>query len=177
MKVIKVISILFLIFLNTLVVQHVLAKNNDLSEDCIESIELERNKFHGVVMQDVLSSYDIKINEIDEVLTYDINDLRKISILTGKTESHLESIIQQFETISFGHKKLYFFNKDFDHAFVMYKNPQYNNVMVKMKRGEEKWSVEETKVVEGKKIDFKKVDCKDEHIINKGFNGLFKGLD
>lgn len=158
-------------------IPHVIAKSKNLSDDCIESIEEEKSKFEEKVMKDVLSSYNVKLEDMEEVISYDIHDLRKISLLTGKTETHMKSIFQQFESISLGQKQLFFFNGDLNTAFIFYKNPQYKNVMIKMNRGDDKWSVAESKVVEGKKINFNKKNCKDEHIINQGFNGLFKGLD
>jgi hypothetical protein len=172
------ISIAFLFaYLCISTIPNVFAKSKPLSEDCIASIAEEKSKFEEAVMKDVLSSYNMKLEEIEEVISYDIHDLRKISILTGKTESHMKSIFQQFESISLGQKQLFFFNGDVNTAYIFYKNPQYKNVMIKMARGDDKWSVAETKIVEGKKINFKKENCKDEHIINQGFNGLFKGLD
>ena len=174
----KLVSILLIsAFIYSVFLPHVFAKQPEIKEDCVQKIVVEKEKFQQKVMDEVLATYNIDLEKEEQVISYDINDLRKISILTGRNETSLEGIYQQFESISLGQKQLFFLNGNTDIAYILYKDPQYNNVMIKLTRGEGKWNVEETLVKEGEKINFTKENCKDEHIINKGFNGLFKGLN
>ena len=174
----KIISILLISSLiYSVCLPHVFAKQQEVKEDCAQKIGLEKEKFEQKVMDDVLETYNIDLSQEKQVISYDINDLRKISLLTGKSETSLEGIYQQFESISLGQKQLLFLNGNTDMAYILYKDPQYKNIMITLTRGEGKWNVNETQVKEGEKIDFTKENCKDEHIINKGFNGIFRGLN
>jgi len=172
-----IVGLIVVVSLFTVFLPHTYATQTELNQDCKDKIEYERGKFQEKVMADVFETYDFPIGDEEKMISYDIHDLRKLSILTGVKDPHLESVYQQFENVSLGQKQLYFFNEDFMNAYILYKDPQYNNVMIQLNRDDGTWSVKETKVKEGSKIDFTKTDCKDEHVINKGYKGLFRGLN
>ena len=119
-------------------------KNNDCSSN-----------FNKRILDDIKESFpELKIlqekQEIGKVAKYDYNDFHKAIIIEGRETTHIKSLLPLFSGASLGNRHLFIVSGEealppkYDNSFIgymVYKQTDGTNVMIKLRRSENAWEV------------------------------------
>ncbi len=112
------------------------------------------------MFDDVINSYHYlnKEKDDDEVFYFTMEDLEHIINLIGESNESIDSLNQFFIGESMGERRLYFFGEP-KYSYLLYKDTSHNNVLVKLKRMDDKWVEVSKKVKNGKVIELDLPKC------------------
>lgn len=113
------------------------------------------------VQKDIQASYPFlkDLRKKENAWSYDYKDLIKMSLPIGKKDPHLDSLISLFSGTSIGERRLVITSEEYSEkwgnsltGYIFYKEINGRNVLLKIKRGPEKWEVVEKRKVLGRYI-------------------------
>ncbi|MBU8917783.1 hypothetical protein BGM25_17250 [Bacillus sp. FJAT-29953] len=119
------------------------------------------------VQEDIQTSYPFLKNLMkkDNAWNYDYEDLIKMGLPIGKKDSHLDSLISLFSGTYIGEKRLIITSGKYSEkwgnsftGYIFYKEINGLNVLIKIKRGPEKWEVVEKSKVRGRYITLREIN-------------------
>ncbi|WP_077213340.1 hypothetical protein [Bacillus dakarensis] len=147
--------------------------NKNGTDECQQMLDEARQEYIKLVMNDVLSSFDlIKGNNSDQYTYFTAYDIWKNQVLMGENEMY-SSLKKLMAGTYRGEKRLYFFDRNPESGYILYKNVDNQNVMVKINRTENEWVIAEEKVKPGKSISLETINCDEDHFMQKMFDNLY----
>lgn len=129
-------------------------------EDCMTQLNNE-------IQKDINKSFPLveQIEGKNNTWRYTYDDISKMVSKMGKRNSHLESLMAIFYGSSIGDRQLIIIknnhNKDIDNAssgYLFYKVLNGTNILLELKRGDEKWEVVKKRRVRGKYITLEQIN-------------------
>ncbi|WP_216629059.1 hypothetical protein [Cytobacillus massiliigabonensis] len=149
-------------------------EENKLEIDCERKKDIRNKEYNEQVMEDIFSSFGHKYEEIiDQSMYLTMIDLMKYTVLTGKQVKQLESLKDHVSGEAIGEKRIYFFHGDPNTAYIFYKEKSSNNIVIHLKREENKWIILDKQVKKGKKIKYIQEKCEDDYFMKRMFHNLY----
>ncbi|MEO2075959.1 MAG: hypothetical protein ABGX20_11365 [Bacillus sp. (in: firmicutes)] len=157
----KLLIILTLILMNTFLNFNVTyASDNSLKNDECSSNLNKR------ILDDTQGSFpELKIlqekQETGKVTKYNLDDFHKAIIIEGRESSHIKSLLPLFSGTSLGDRHLFIVSGEealppkYDNSFIgylIYKQTDGANVMIKLRRTDKVWEVVSKQKVAGRRI-------------------------
>lgn len=150
------------------------ASNNSLNIDECSS------NFNKRILDDIKGSFpELKIlqekQETGKVTKYDYYDIHKAIIIEGRETTHIRSLLPLFSGTSLGIRHLFIVSGEealppkYDNSFIgymVYKQTDGTNVLIKLRRSDKAWEVGSKQKVAGRIILHNK-ECLDKLINNK----------
>lgn len=141
------------------------AEKPELSQECMEKMQYRDVKRNKLIMEDIISSFKLDIDEsgYDE-LTYENLDTAHLIYGGRVDDSYYSSLKKVFETSTEwtqGEPKLYI--KPLT-AYFLYKKEDNTNVMVLLKLKDKKWEITKKKEIKGKEVKYNRVKCEHEYL-------------
>ncbi|MDN3019613.1 hypothetical protein PH210_25950 [Paenibacillus sp. BSR1-1] len=162
-KTIILISCLFVSF--SIPSLHAHADFPRLTAECKEMAKLRDDQFTTLVMKDIISGFNLDIDDSSYIEITD-RDLDAANLIYGGKENddYYNSLKQHFIVASRGKPRLFVRPKE---LYLLYKEPDNTNVMVHFKLQDSRWDVIERKKMSGKEIPYKLLDCEIEYLNKK----------
>ena len=126
------------------------------------------NNLNQRILHDIKESFpELSILDRDKgrVTQYTMDDLHKVIIIEGRETSHLKSLLPLFTGSNQGERRLFIVSGEkavppkYENSFVgylLYKEEDGTNVMVKLRRSDSSWDVVSTRRVSGERMFFSK---------------------
>lgn len=174
MKKVVLLSICILVMTLPIHVKPSLAgKNEQIEEECKRKIKETREEYSRLVTNDVLHSFDLFNNEdMENYIYFTARDLWKNQFLVGNNEM-FNSLKKLMAGSYRGEKRLYFIERNPNIGYILFRNVDNQNVMVKVHRGENEWVEVEKKIKKGKQFAMEEIKCGDQHFMQKMFDNLY----
>ncbi|WP_226670539.1 hypothetical protein [Metabacillus litoralis] len=136
-----------------------------LSPECIKKMEKRDEQFTSLIMSDVISSFDLDIDE-HSYIEVTSRDLDAANMIYGGKEKddYYNSLMQHFNVASRGKPRLFIKPQE---AYLLYKEPDYTDVMIHLELKGSKWEVIDQKKKKGNEIEYKQIKCEKEYIKKK----------
>lgn len=122
------------------------------------------NNFYQKILHDIKTSFpELSILDRDKgrVTHYTMDDLHKVIIIEGRETSHLKSLLPLFTGSNQGERRLFIVSggkaipPKYDNSFVgylLYKELDGTNVMIKLRRSDTSWDVVNIGKVSGERM-------------------------
>ncbi|MED1270136.1 hypothetical protein P4U03_26980 [Bacillus mycoides] len=145
------------IFILCVSIQHVVHSQSNaprLSSDCLEESKIRDEKYVKNIMNDIISTFDLKIDE-NSFWEISKRDLEAAHLMYGgrENDSYYNSLTKVYDSGGYrGEPRLFVKAQE---AFLLYKEIDDTNVMKHLKLEKGEWIVTETKKKPGKIVEYK----------------------
>ncbi|MEK4743105.1 MULTISPECIES: hypothetical protein [Bacillus] len=154
------------IFILCVSIQHVVHSQSNaprLSSDCLEESKIRDEKYVKNIMNDIISTFDLKIDE-NSFWEISKRDLEAAHLMYGgrENDSYYNSLTKVYDSGGYrGEPRLFVKAQE---AFLLYKEIDDTNVMKHLKLEKGEWIVTETKKKPGKIVEYKPLQCEKDYL-------------
>ncbi|ABY44017.1 conserved exported hypothetical protein [Bacillus mycoides] len=152
------------VFILCVSIQHVVHSQSNapgLSSDCLEESKIRDEKYVKNIMNDIISTFDLKIDE-NSFWEISKRDLEAAHLMYGgrENDSYYNSLTKVYDSGGYrGEPRLFVKAQE---AFLLYKEIDDTNVMKRLNLEKGEWIVTETKKKQGKIVEYKPLQCEKE---------------
>ncbi|EJS06264.1 hypothetical protein CQ058_04135 [Bacillus sp. MYb56] len=145
------------VFILCVSIQHVVHSQSNaprLSSDCLEESKIRDEKYVKNIMNDIISTFDLKIDE-NSFLEVSKRDLEAAHLMYGgrENDSYYNSLTKVYDSGGYrGEPRLFVKAQE---AFLLYKEIDDTNVMKRLNLEKGEWIVTETKKKQGKIVEYR----------------------
>jgi hypothetical protein len=154
------------VFILCVSIQHVVHSQSNaprLSSDCLEESKIRDEKYVKNIMNDIISTFDLKIDE-NSFWEVSKRDLEAEHLMYGgrENDSYYNSLTKVYDSGGYrGEPRLFVKAQE---AFLLYKEIDDTNVMKHLKLEKGEWIVTETKKKPGKIVEYKPLQCEKDYL-------------
>lgn len=154
------------IFILCVSIQHVVHSQSNaprLSSDCLEESKIRDEKYVKNIMNDIISTFDLKIDE-NSFWEISKRDLEAAHLMYGgrENDSYYNSLTKVYDSGGYrGEPRLFVKAQE---AFLLYKEIDDTNVMKHLKLEKGEWIVTETKKKQGKIVEYRPLQCEKDYL-------------
>lgn len=154
------------IFILCVSIQHVVHSQSNaprLSSDCLEESKIRDEKYVKNIMNDIISTFDLKIDE-NSFWEISKRDLEAAHLMYGgrENDSYYNSLTKVYDSGGYrGEPRLFVKAQE---AFLLYKEIDDTNVMKRLNLEKGEWIVTETKKKQGKIVEYKPLQCEKDYL-------------
>lgn len=154
------------VFILCVSIQHVVHSQSNaprLSSDCLEESKIRDEKYVKNIMNDIISTFDLKIDE-NSFWEISKRDLEAAHLMYGgrENDSYYNSLTKVYDSGGYrGEPRLFVKAQE---AFLLYKEIDDTNVMKHLKLEKGEWIVTETKKKPGKIVEYKPLQCEKDYL-------------
>ncbi|THE13658.1 hypothetical protein E1I69_07020 [Bacillus timonensis] len=136
-----------------------------LSPECLRKMEERDKHFNKLIMQEIIANFKLDINE-RSYLEMSPRELLAANMVYGgwENDSYFNSINKHFIGEFRGEPRLFIKPQE---AFVLYKDPDNNDVMIHLKLIGTIWGVIDQKKKKGNEIEYKEMKCEKKYFKKK----------
>ncbi|MEK4579069.1 hypothetical protein [Bacillus sp. FSL R12-0074] len=149
------------VFILCVSIQHVVHSQSNaprLSSDCLEESKIRDEKYVKNIMNDIISTSDLKIDE-NSFWEISKRDLEAAHLMYGgrENDSYYNSLTKVYDSGGYrGEPRLFVKAQE---AFLLYKEIDDTNVMKRLNLEKGEWIVTETKKKQGKIVEYRPLQC------------------
>ncbi|KIV76171.1 hypothetical protein SZ39_0565 [Bacillus mycoides] len=154
------------IFILCVSIQHVVHSQSNaprLSSDCLEESKIRDEKYVKNIMNDIISTFDLKIDE-NSFWEISKRDLEAAHLMYGgrENDSYYNSLTKVYDSGGYrGEPRLFVKAQE---AFLLYKEIDDTNVMKRLNLEKGEWIVTETKKKQGKIVEYRPLQCEKDYL-------------
>ncbi|MGU3369653.1 hypothetical protein [Bacillus mycoides] len=154
------------IFILCVSIQHVVHSQSNaprLSSDCLEESKIRDEKYVKNIMNDIISTFDLKIDE-NSFWEISKRDLEAAHLMYGgrENDSYYNSLTRVYDSGGYrGEPRLFVKAQE---AFLLYKEIDDTNVMKRLNLEKGEWIVTETKKKQGKIVEYRPLQCEKDYL-------------
>lgn len=154
------------VFILCVSIQHVVHSQSNaprLSSDCLEESKIRDEKYVKNIMNDIISTFDLKIDE-NSFLEVSKRDLEATHLMYGgrENDSYYNSLTKVYDSGGYrGEPRLFVKAQE---AFLLYKEIDDTNVMKRLNLEKGEWIVTETKKKQGKIVEYRPLQCEKDYL-------------
>ncbi|MGW6150052.1 hypothetical protein ACWFN4_21730 [Bacillus mycoides] len=154
------------VFILCVSIQHVVHSQSNaprLSSDCLEESKIRDEKYVKNIMNDIISTFDLKIDE-NSFWEVSKRDLEAAHLMYGGRvdDSYYNSLTKIYDSGGYrGEPRLFVRAQE---AFLLYKEIDDTNVMKHLNLEKGEWIVTETKKKQGKIVEYKPLQCEKDYL-------------
>ncbi|MEK5202578.1 hypothetical protein NST55_14835 [Bacillus sp. FSL R10-2789] len=154
------------VFILCVSIQHVVHSQSNaprLSSDCLEESEIRDEKYVKNIMNDIISTFDLKIDE-NSFWEISKRDLEAAHLMYGgrENDSYYNSLTKVYDSGGYrGEPRLFVKAQE---AFLLYKEIDDTNVMKRLNLEKGEWIVTETKKKQGKIVEYRPLQCEKDYL-------------
>ncbi|EJP99543.1 hypothetical protein ACQKFK_21715 [Bacillus mycoides] len=154
------------VFILCVSIQHVVHSQSNaprLSSDCLEESKIRDEKYVKNIMNDIISTFDLKIDE-NSFWEISKRDLEAAHLMYGgrENDSYYNSLTKVYDSGGYrGEPRLFVKAQE---AFLLYKEIDDTNVMKRLNLEKGEWIVTETKKKQGKIVEYKPLQCEKDYL-------------
>ncbi|WP_242309585.1 hypothetical protein [Bacillus cereus group sp. BfR-BA-01331] len=154
------------VFILCVSIQHVVHSQSNaprLSSDCLEESKIRDEKYVKNIMNDIISTFDLKIDE-NSFWEVSKRDLEAAHLMYGgrENDSYYNSLTKVYDSGGYrGEPRLFVKAQE---AFLLYKEIDDTNVMKRLNLEKGEWIVTETKKKQGKIVEYKPLQCEKDYL-------------
>ncbi|EJR35294.1 hypothetical protein ABEY48_07295 [Bacillus mycoides] len=154
------------VFILCVSIQHVVHSQSNaprLSSDCLEESKIRDEKYVKNIMNDIISTFDLKIDE-NSFLEVSKRDLEAAHLMYGgrENDSYYNSLTKVYDSGGYrGEPRLFVKAQE---AFLLYKEIDDTNVMKRLNLEKGEWIVTETKKKQGKIVEYRPLQCEKDYL-------------
>ena len=154
------------VFILCVSIQHVVHSQSNaprLSSDCLEESKIRDEKYVKNIMNDIISTFDLKIDE-NSFWEVSKRDLEAAHLMYGGRvdDSYYNSLTKVYDSGGYrGEPRLFVKAQE---AFLLYKEIDDTNVMKRLNLEKGEWIVTETKKKQGKIVEYKPLQCEKDYL-------------
>ena len=154
------------VFILCVSIQHVVHSQSNaprLSSDCLEESKIRDEKYVKNIMNDIISTFDLKIDE-NSFWEIGKRDLEAAHLMYGGRvdDSYYNSLTKVYDSGGYrGEPRL--FVKPLE-AFLLYKEIDDTNVIKRLELEKGEWIVTETKKKQGKIVEYRPLQCEKDYL-------------
>ncbi|MBW3494526.1 hypothetical protein [Bacillus sp. FDAARGOS_1420] len=154
------------VFILCVSIQHVVHSQSNaprLSSDCLEESKIRDEKYVKNIMNDIISTFDLKIDE-NSFREISKRDLEAAHLMYGgrENDSYYNSLTKVYDSGGYrGEPRLFVKAQE---AFLLYKEIDDTNVMKRLNLEKGEWIVTETKKKQGKIVEYKPLQCEKDYL-------------
>ncbi|WP_233154308.1 hypothetical protein, partial [Bacillus mycoides] len=147
-------------------IQHVVHSQSNaprLSSDCLEESKIRDEKYVKNIMNDIISTFDLKIDE-NSFWEISKRDLEAAHLMYGgrENDSYYNSLTKVYDSGGYrGEPRLFVKAQE---AFLLYKEIDDTNVMKRLNLEKGEWIVTETKKKQGKIVEYRPLQCEKDYL-------------
>ena len=136
-----------------------------LTPECMEQRKARDEQFTQQVIKDVISSFQLDIDE-HQYIEVSARDLDAANMIYGGKEKdeYYDSLKKHFFVATRGNPRLFVRPQE---AYVLYKKPDNTNVMVHLKLEKARWEVTGRNKKKGREIPYKLLPCEIDYLKKK----------
>ncbi|WP_377865249.1 hypothetical protein [Bacillus sp. R86525] len=157
------------VFILCVSIQHVVHSQSNaprLSSDCLEESKIRDEKYVKNIMNDIISTFDLKIDE-NNFWEVSKRDLEAAHLMYGgrENDSYYNSLTKVYDSGGYrGEPRLFVKAQE---ALLLYKEIDDTNVMKRLSLEKGEWIVTETKKKQGKIVEYKPLQCEKDYLKKK----------
>ncbi|MEK5247059.1 hypothetical protein EXW39_15285 [Bacillus mycoides] len=154
------------VFILCVSIQHVVHSQSNaprLSSDCLEESKIRDEKYVKNIMNDIISTFDLKIDE-NSFWEVSKRDLEAAHLMYGgrENDSYYNSLTKVYDSGGYrGEPRLFVKAQE---AFLLYKEIDDTNVMKRLNLEKGEWIVTETKKKQGKIVEYRPLQCEKDYL-------------
>ncbi|PGA12189.1 hypothetical protein [Bacillus mycoides] len=154
------------VFILCVSIQHVVHSQSNaprLSSDCLEESKIRDEKYVKNIMNDIISTFDLKIDE-NSFWEISKRDLEAAHLMYGGrgNDSYYNSLTKVYDSGGYrGEPRLFVKAQE---AFLLYKEIDDTNVMKRLNLEKGEWIVTETKKKQGKIVEYRPLQCEKDYL-------------
>ncbi|MED4683984.1 hypothetical protein P9452_09845 [Bacillus mycoides] len=154
------------VFILCVSIQHVVHSQSNaprLSSDCLEESKIRDEKYVKNIMNDIISTFDLKIDE-NSFWEISKRDLEAAHLMYGgrENDSYYNSLTKVYDSGGYrGEPRLFVKVQE---AFLLYKEIDDTNVMKRLNLEKGEWIVTETKKKQGKIVEYRPLQCEKDYL-------------
>ncbi|WP_241138429.1 hypothetical protein [Bacillus mycoides] len=154
------------VFILCVSIQHVVHSQSNaprLSSDCLEESKIRDEKYVKNIMNDIISTFDLKIDE-NSFWEISKRDLEAAHLMYGgrENDSYYNSLAKVYDSGGYrGEPRLFVKAQE---AFLLYKEIDDTNVMKRLNLEKGEWIVTETKKKQGKIVEYRPLQCEKDYL-------------
>ncbi|MFK4325877.1 hypothetical protein ABH963_003553 [Bacillus sp. RC55] len=154
------------VFILCVSIQHVVHSQSNaprLSSDCLEESKIRDEKYVKNIMNDIISTFDLKIDE-NSFWEISKRDLEAAHLMYGgrENDSYYNSLTKVYDSGGYrGEPRLFVKAQE---AFLLYKEIDDTNVMKRLNLEKGEWIVTETKKKQGKIVEYRPLQCEKNYL-------------
>ncbi|MBK5488336.1 hypothetical protein JFT95_12765 [Bacillus sp. TH17] len=154
------------VFILCVSIQHVVHSQSNaprLSSDCLEESKIRDEKYVKNIMNDIISTFDLKIDE-NSFLEVSKRDLEAAHLMYGgrENDSYYNSLTKVYDSGGYrGEPRLFVKAQE---AFLLYKEIDDTNVMKRLNLEKGEWIVTETKKKQGEIVEYRPLQCEKDYL-------------
>ncbi|KXY32519.1 hypothetical protein AT269_09785 [Bacillus cereus] len=154
------------VFILCVSIQHVVHSQSNaprLSSDCLEESKIRDEKYVKNIMNDIISTFDLKIDE-NSFWEISKRDLEAAHLMYGgrENDSYYNSLTKVYDSGGYrGEPRLFVKEQE---AFLLYKEIDDTNVMKRLNLEKGEWIVTETKKKQGKIVEYRPLQCEKDYL-------------
>ncbi|ETT76399.1 hypothetical protein [Bacillus mycoides] len=154
------------VFILCVSIQHVVHSQSNaprLSSDCLEESKIRDEKYVKNIMNDIISTFDLKIDE-NSFWEISKRDLEAAHLMYGgrENDSYYNSLTKVYDSGGYkGEPRLFVKAQE---AFLLYKEIDDTNVMKRLNLEKGEWIVTETKKKQGKIVEYRPLQCEKDYL-------------
>ncbi|EJQ60132.1 hypothetical protein [Bacillus mycoides] len=154
------------VFILCVSIQHVVHSQSNaprLSSDCLEESKIRDEKHVKNIMNDIISTFDLKIDE-NSFWEISKRDLEAAHLMYGgrENDSYYNSLTKVYDSGGYrGEPRLFVKAQE---AFLLYKEIDDTNVMKRLNLEKGEWIVTETKKKQGKIVEYRPLQCEKDYL-------------
>ncbi|EOO20326.1 MULTISPECIES: hypothetical protein [Bacillus cereus group] len=154
------------VFILCVSIQHVVHSQSNaprLSSDCLEESKIRDEKYVKNIMNDIISTFDLKIDE-NSFWEISKRDLEAAHLMYGgrENDSYYNSLTKIYDSGGYrGEPRLFVRAQE---AFLLYKEIDDTNVMKRLNLEKGEWIVTETKKKQGKIVEYRPLQCEKDYL-------------
>ncbi|MFA2811403.1 hypothetical protein [Bacillus mycoides] len=154
------------VFILSVSIQHVVHSQSNaprLSSDCLEESKIRDEKYVKNIMNDIISTFDLKIDE-NSFWEISKRDLEAAHLMYGgrENDSYYNSLTKVYDSGGYrGEPRLFVKAQE---AFLLYKEIDDTNVMKRLNLEKGEWIVTETKKKQGKIVEYRPLQCEKDYL-------------
>ncbi|WP_426940319.1 hypothetical protein ACQCPO_14990 [Bacillus mycoides] len=154
------------VFILCVSIQHVVHSQSNaprLSSDCLEESKIRDEKYVKNIMNDIISTFDLKIDE-NSFWEISKRDLEAAHLMYGgrENDSYYNSLTKVYDSGGYrGEPRLFVKAQE---AFLLYKEIDDTNVMKRLNLEKGEWIVTEKKKKQGKIVEYRPLQCEKDYL-------------
>ena len=151
------------VFILCVYVVHSQSNAPRLSSDCLEESKIRDEKYVKNIMNDIISTFDLKIDE-NSFWEISKRDLEAAHLMYGgrENDSYYNSLTKVYDSGGYrGEPRLFVKAQE---AFLLYKEIDDTNVMKRLNLEKGGWIVTETKKKQGKIVEYRPLQCEKDYL-------------
>ncbi|HDR7605687.1 hypothetical protein [Bacillus mycoides] len=154
------------VFILCVSIQHVVHSQSNaprLSSDCLEESKIRDEKYVKNIMNDIISTFDLKIDE-NSFWEISKRDLEAAHLMYGgrENDSYYNSLTKVYDSGGYREEPRLFVKAQ--EAFLLYKEIDDTNVMKRLNLEKGEWIVTETKKKQGKIVEYRPLQCEKDYL-------------